>query len=87
MSGANVIIKYVEIIRTNINFIYIVFESLNLSNSLVFLTLTLTAGGMASKEFRAITYQVTQKVGAGNNPSRITETLIAYTACYAVVLC
>jgi len=43
-------------------------------------------GGMASKGFRAISYQVTQKVEAGYNPSHTTETLIGYTACCAFVI-
>lgn len=39
---------------------------------------------MASKGLRAISYQGTQKVEAGYNPSQNSETLIGYTACYAV---
>jgi len=38
-------------------------------------------GGMASKGSRAISCQVTQKIGAGYNPSHTSETLIGYTAC------
>jgi len=43
--------------------------------------MTDNVGGMASKGLRAISYQVTQKVEAGYNPSHTTETLIGYTAC------
>jgi hypothetical protein len=39
---------------------------------------------MASKGLRAILYQVTRKAEAGYNPSHTTETLIGYTACYAL---
>jgi hypothetical protein len=40
---------------------------------------------MASKGLRAISCQVTRKVGAGYNPSHTTETLIGYTVCYRLV--
>jgi len=40
--------------------------------------------GMVSKGLRTISYQVTRKVEAGNNPSHTTETLIGYTA-YALL--
>jgi hypothetical protein len=36
---------------------------------------------MASKGLRAISYQGTQKVDAGYNPSQTTETLIGYIVC------
>jgi len=40
---------------------------------------------MASKGLRAITYQVTRKVEAGNKPSRTIETLIGYIVCWRYV--
>lgn len=43
-------------------------------------------GGMASKGFRMIPYQVTRKAEAGYNPSHTTDTLIGYTACYGTFL-
>jgi len=36
---------------------------------------------MASKDLRAISYQVTRKVEAGYKPPHNTEPLIGYTAC------
>ena len=39
---------------------------------------------MASKGLRTIIYQATRKVEAGYNPSLTIETLIGYTACWAL---
>ncbi len=46
----------------------------------------LTFDNMASKGFRAITCQVTQKVEAVYKPSQTTETLIGYIVCCAFVV-
>jgi hypothetical protein len=37
---------------------------------------------MASKRFRAISYQGARNAEAGYNPSHTSEALIGYTACY-----
>jgi len=52
----------------------------NFCDSVLFL-LVANVGGMASKGLRAISCQVTRKVGAGYNPSHTSKTLICYTAC------
>ena len=41
---------------------------------------------MASKGLRAISYQGTRNVEAGNKPSHTTKTLIGYTACYSALI-
>jgi len=56
------------------------------SFTLHFFALTTNIVGMKSCRFRAISYQITRKVGAGYNPSNITETLIGYTGCYLLSL-
>ena len=40
-----------------------------------------TFDNMASKGFRAISYQITRKVEAGYKPSHTSETLIGYIVC------
>jgi len=42
----------------------------------------ITVGGMASKGLRAISYQGTRNVEAGNKPSHTTETLIGNIVCW-----